>query len=188
MKININRNLHTSIMLVSMFAFAACNNNSTMNNSNNSDSTKSDSNNKTLIPSANNFQTTIDGKQTSLYVLKNDAMQVAITNYGARVVSIIVPDKNGNPTDVSVGYDVCNPIQKEAIPILARSLVVMETALRKENLSWMAKNIHWQQTMAQTIYMAALKDFQEWCGIAAVRRFHAYTHLSFKGWRGRLSR
>src|SRR6185312_17226466 len=30
---------------------------------------------------------------------------VAITNYGARVVSIIVPDKNGNPTDIVLGYD-----------------------------------------------------------------------------------
>ena len=78
-------------------------------NNNNSDSTQTDSTSAQLIPSAKNFQTTIDGKQTNLYVLKNGNMQVAITNYGARIVSIIVPDKNGNPTDVAVGYDAVQP-------------------------------------------------------------------------------
>ena len=44
-------------------------------------------------------------KPTS-YVLKNkNNMQAAITNYGARVVSLLVPDKNGNTTDVVVGFD-----------------------------------------------------------------------------------
>ncbi len=92
-----------------IITFTACNNSNQMNNEN-SDSTKTDSN-KTmqLIPSAKNFQTTIDGKQTNLYVLKNGNMQVAVTNYGARVISIIVPDKNGNPTDVAVGYDAVQP-------------------------------------------------------------------------------
>ncbi len=58
-----------------------------------------------LIPPVKNFQTTIDGKQTSLYIIKNGKMQVTVTNYGARIVSIIVPDENGHPTDVAVGYD-----------------------------------------------------------------------------------
>ncbi|HYJ62683.1 MAG TPA: aldose epimerase family protein [Parafilimonas sp.] len=92
-----------------IIAFTACNNSNQMNNEN-SDSTKTDSSTSTgLIPEAKNFQTTIDGKQTNLYVLKNGNMQVAITNYGARIVSIIVPDKNGNPTDVAVGYDAVQP-------------------------------------------------------------------------------
>ena len=92
-----------------VIAFTACNNSNQMNNDT-SDSTKTDSTTNTqLIPSAENFKTTIDGKQTNLYVLKNGNMQVAVTNYGARIVSIIVPDKHGNPTDVSVGYDAVQP-------------------------------------------------------------------------------
>ncbi len=52
------------------------------------------------------FDSTINGKQTHLYTLKNqNGMEVCITNYGARVVSLVVPDKNGNPTDVVLGYD-----------------------------------------------------------------------------------
>ncbi|MDQ2719459.1 MAG: galactose mutarotase [Bacteroidota bacterium] len=52
-----------------------------------------------------NFESTIDGKQTDLYVLKNhNGMQAAITNYGGRLVSLMVPDKNGKMTDVVVGF------------------------------------------------------------------------------------
>lgn len=57
-----------------------------------------------LNPTA--FDSVINGKQTALYTLKNaNGMEVCITNYGARVVSLVVPDKDGNPTDVVLGYD-----------------------------------------------------------------------------------
>lgn len=52
------------------------------------------------------FESTVDGKATGLYVLKNNnGACVAITNYGGRIVSIVVPDKNGNLTDVAVGFN-----------------------------------------------------------------------------------
>ncbi len=52
------------------------------------------------------FDSTINGKKTALYVLKNNnGMEVCITNFGARVVSLVVPDKDGKPTDVVLGYD-----------------------------------------------------------------------------------
>ncbi len=60
---------------------------------------------KPSLPDAKDFQKTIDGKATNLYTIKNNDIQVAITNYGARIVSLIVPDKKGNPTDVVVGQD-----------------------------------------------------------------------------------
>ena len=46
------------------------------------------------------FDTTIQNKPVKLYTLKNDnGMEVCITNYGGRVVSLCVPDKDGKPTD-----------------------------------------------------------------------------------------
>ncbi len=57
-----------------------------------------------LNPTA--FDTTIQGKQVKLYTLKNqNGMEVCITNYGGRVVSLVVPDKDGKPTDVVLGFD-----------------------------------------------------------------------------------
>lgn len=65
------------------------------------------SHSKTTVPvSAESFQTTIDGKKTELFILKNDnGMQVAITNYGGRIVSWLAPDKDGEYGDVVLGFD-----------------------------------------------------------------------------------
>ena len=53
-----------------------------------------------------NFDTTLNGKKTELITIKNsNGMEVCLTNYGGRVVSICVPDKDGKPTDVVLGYD-----------------------------------------------------------------------------------
>jgi aldose 1-epimerase len=58
-----------------------------------------------LLPNPDLFRDTADGQTTGLYFLHNGNLTAAITNYGARVVSLIVPDKNGAPTDVVLGYD-----------------------------------------------------------------------------------
>lgn len=53
-----------------------------------------------------NFETTVNDAQTALYTLKNQAgMEVCITNFGARIVSIMAPDKNGDMQDVVLGFD-----------------------------------------------------------------------------------
>jgi len=53
-----------------------------------------------------NFETTVNDAQTALYTLKNQAgMEVCITNFGGRIVSIMVPDKNGEMKDVVLGFD-----------------------------------------------------------------------------------
>jgi len=59
---------------------------------------------KTTMPDKKAFQQTIDGKQTDLYTLKNGDITAAVTNYGGRLVGLWVPDKNGNPVDVVVGF------------------------------------------------------------------------------------
>lgn len=53
-----------------------------------------------------NFEATYNEAQTHLYVLTNESgMEVCITNFGGRIVSIMVPDKNGNLQDVVLGFD-----------------------------------------------------------------------------------
>ena len=52
------------------------------------------------------FQTEVDGKQTALYTLTNaNGMEVCITNFGGRIVSVMVPDKDGVMRDVVLGFD-----------------------------------------------------------------------------------
>jgi aldose 1-epimerase len=57
-------------------------------------------------PDAAGFAKIINGKACHLYVLKNHkGVEAAVTNYGGRLVSLIVPDKDGKPTDVVAGFD-----------------------------------------------------------------------------------
>ncbi len=51
------------------------------------------------------FDTVIDGKKTALYTLKNGDMEACITNYGGRIVSLMVPDCKGELQDVVLGHD-----------------------------------------------------------------------------------
>lgn len=64
------------------------------------------------LPDAKGFQVTVDDKKTDLYVLKNKSgVQAAITSFGGRLVSLLVPDKDGKLTDVVVGFDSVSSYQ-----------------------------------------------------------------------------
>lgn len=52
------------------------------------------------------FQADVTGKKTDLYTLTNaNGVEVCITNFGGRIVSVMVPDKDGNMIDVVLGFD-----------------------------------------------------------------------------------
>jgi aldose 1-epimerase len=52
------------------------------------------------------FGGTLDGKEVGLFTLKNEnGLVTQITNFGGRVVSLWVPDKNGNFDDIVTGYE-----------------------------------------------------------------------------------
>ena len=58
-----------------------------------------------VIFPVSDFETTVDGKNVSLYTLKAGDLTMQVTNFGARVVTLWVPDKNGAHEDVVLGYN-----------------------------------------------------------------------------------
>ncbi len=59
------------------------------------------------------FETEIDGKSTLLFTMKNkNGMVVTLTNYGAKIVSIYVPDKKGDFADVLLGFNTIEDYMK----------------------------------------------------------------------------
>ena len=87
-----------------IFLTAGCNNPSTTaDTSNTADTSKK---NETQATAASAYQQTIDGKKVELFILKNkNNMQASITNYGGRLVSLLVPDVNNKSVDVVIGFD-----------------------------------------------------------------------------------
>ena len=51
------------------------------------------------------FNTEVAGKPVSIYTLKNADLVMQVTNFGARVVSLWTPDRNGHYEDVVLGYN-----------------------------------------------------------------------------------
>ncbi len=59
-----------------------------------------------MIEMSRAFGITKNGEQAHLYELKNhNQMSVTVTDYGASIVSIFVPDKDGQMVDVVLGYE-----------------------------------------------------------------------------------
>ena len=54
--------------------------------------------------SITDFGKTAGGENVRLVVLKNDQLEVHLLTYAALIHKILVPDRNGNPVDVVLGY------------------------------------------------------------------------------------
>jgi aldose 1-epimerase len=58
------------------------------------------------LPNKVDFEKNINGKKAHLIILKNKrGMKVAVSDYGARIVSVLVPDNKGEMIDVVLGFD-----------------------------------------------------------------------------------
>ena len=70
---------------------------------------------------AADFKKSIKGKKVALYTLKNNkGNEVAITNYGGAILSIMVPDKNGKLANVIQAHDsIDNHINNNPEPFLS---------------------------------------------------------------------
>src|ERR1700710_1949720 len=75
------------------------------------------------LPADSAFEKTIDGKQTHLFTLKNkNGMEAAITNYGGRLVALLVPDSSGKMIDVSVGIGSVDGYVKSTEPYFGATI------------------------------------------------------------------
>ena len=89
-------------------AFVSCQ--SSTNSSSSQDSTS-----HTGVDTSHSFAAEIDGKKIDLYTIKSQSgLSASFTNYGARLVSLNVPDKNGATVDVSLGFNTATEYNNPA--------------------------------------------------------------------------
>lgn len=113
------KHLLTPFLFNSLLLFAACN--SSTKQSNGKDSLQNAN-----VPEALNaqaFEKTIDGKPVQLYTLENkNGAKAMITNYGGRLVSLLVPDKNQQLTDVVAGFSDVQGYQQSTEPYFGATI------------------------------------------------------------------
>ena len=106
--------------MLAVIGFASCQ--SGTKKSSSADRLKSDSITVVKLV-ADSFKKEIDGKQTMLYTLKNKHNAEAIfTNYGGRLVSLLVPNKDGKLVDVVVGFKSVNDYEKSTEPYFGATI------------------------------------------------------------------
>lgn len=72
---------------------------------------------------ASAFEKTIAGKEVNLYTLENsEGSKALVTNYGGRLVSMLVPDKSGNLVDVVAGFDSVEGYQQSTEPYFGATI------------------------------------------------------------------
>ncbi len=59
------------------------------------------------------FGKTADGTPVDLYTLKSGKLEATITNYGGRVVTLLVPDRTGKIADIVLGFDTLDGYLKD---------------------------------------------------------------------------
>ena len=69
-----------------------------------------------------NFTGEIEGKKVSLYWIKNENIQAAFTNYGGRLVSLLVRNKNNEFVDVVVGFKTIKDYQNSTEPYFGATI------------------------------------------------------------------
>lgn len=69
------------------------------------------------------FEKKMDGKKVHLYTLENNSgCKALITNYGGRLVSLLVPDKNQKLVDVVAGFDSVDGYQQSTEPYFGATI------------------------------------------------------------------
>lgn len=115
MNLNFNRKIYP-LAIVGLVLFASCNS-----------ATRKPSEEETVVDStvasAKAFEKTIDGKKVQLFSLENSSGSKAlITNYGGRLVSLFVPDKDKKLVDVVAGFSSIDGYQNATEPYFGATI------------------------------------------------------------------
>ena len=84
-----------------------------------------------LVPEKN-FDKELDGKKVALYTIKGGDLIAQVTNFGGRVVSLWVPNKDGGMTDVVLGHNTWKSMPS-----------------RMASVSWAAASVPWRTVYAK---------------------------------------
>lgn len=108
--INVKKQLLATGLVIGAVAFSSCGGGSTAKQNGN------DSLLSTVLDKSG-FERVVDSVKTDLYVIKNaNGLLATFTNYGGRLVSLLVPDKQGKLVDVVCGFSSVAGYQKSTEP------------------------------------------------------------------------
>lgn len=116
---------------------------------------------KTAKLVADSFKTEIDGKQVGLYTLKNkNNAEAVFTNYGGRLVSLMMPNKDGKMVDVVVGFKSVVDYEKSTEPYFGATIGRYGNRIAKGKFTLDGKTYNLFKNNGQNTLHGGKKGFQ----------------------------
>lgn len=107
------------------------------------------------------FGGSIDGKVVKLYTIKNNDLTAMITNYGGRLVSLMVPDKEGKPTDVVLGFTTAENFKAATEPYYGATIGRVGNRIAKGKFTLDGKDYSIFTNNGQNTLHGGKKGFQD---------------------------
>ncbi len=148
----------TGLAVVAAMGIVSCQ--SGTKNASSVDSSKKDSAGVVKLV-ADSFKKEIDGKQTALYTLKNkNNAEAVFTNYGGRLISLLVPDKDGKLVDVVVGFKSVSDYEKSTEPYFGATIGRYGNRIAKGKFTLEGKNYSLFTNNGQNTLHGGKKGYQ----------------------------
>ncbi|WP_228238376.1 aldose epimerase family protein [Allomuricauda sp. M10] len=107
------------------------------------------------------FDTIVDGKKVGLYWIKNKGIEVAMTNYGGRIVGLWVPDKDGIMTDVVVGFNSAKGFITSTEPYFGATIGRVGNRIAKGKFTLKGEEYHIPVNNGENALHGGQKGFQD---------------------------
>ena len=108
-----------------------------------------------------NFDTIIDGKKVNLYCIGNKDIKASFTNYGGRLVSLLVKDKNGKPVDVIVGFNSAKGFKNSTEPYFGATIGRVGNRIAKGKFTLEGKQYQVPLNNGKNALHGGVKGFQD---------------------------
>lgn len=164
------------LLIILLFIVSACNN---------SLSKRSDS--PVPLPDKNAFHQIVNGKETNIYFIANkNHLTATITNYGARLVNLFVPDKNRKFIDVVLGFDSLNQYLNAKGPYFGATIGRYANRIAKGSFNLNGNSYQLKINNGENILHGGSKGFntQVWNVTEASKNFIKLNYLSLDGEEG----
>lgn len=107
------------------------------------------------------FGTLASGEVVTAYTIaRENGMALTLLNYGATVQSLLVPDRNGRPVDVVLGYDTAAEYEKNG-DYLGATIGRMANRIGKGVFSLAGKTYHVAQNDGENHLHGGIKGFDK---------------------------
>ena len=108
-----------------------------------------------------NFDTIIDGEKVNLYWIGNKDIKASFTNYGGRLVSLLVKDKTGKPVDVVVGFNSAKGFKNSTEPYFGATIGRVGNRIAKGKFTLEGKQYQVPLNNGKNALHGGVKGFQD---------------------------